>query len=311
MEPLGCWLRLSRVQMPTGLRKLALECDGVVTIAAALECGLTRSSVYRRVKAGEWRSHGNGVYTVADHPETVRTRLRVETLVLGDTAVLSGLSAAYWHGLADQEPKIITVTVPPGKNVLAVRKSVRLRYRDLEDADVITRGGLPVTGVPLSVLEGAVEGGAEVVDNALLLHRVSIAQLHTAAGRRRGRSGHPEMVRLLEGVGDGARSAAERVLATLLRRARIRGWVANHPTAGYFVDVAFPEKMLAVEIDGMASHGGARAFQRDRTRRNALIAAGWTVLNFTWADLIERPTYVTTSIHQSLTTPSDPRLRVL
>jgi very-short-patch-repair endonuclease len=122
---------------------------------------------------------------------------------------------------------------------------------------------------------------------------------------------HPEMVRLLEGVGDGARSAAERVVAVLLRRARIRGWVANHPTAGYCVDVAFLEEMLAVEIDGMASHGGARAFQRDRTRRNALIAAGWTVLNFTWADLIERPTYVPDSIHQSLAALTDPRLRVL
>ncbi len=301
MEPLGRLVRLIRVQMPGVLRKLALEHDGVVTIDAALDAGMSRSSVYRRVRAGEWRSHGNGVYSIADHPQTARTRLRVETLILGESAVLSGLGAAYWHGLADQAPRIITVTVPPSKNVLAVRKSVRLRYRDLEDADVVTRVGLPVIGVPLSALEGAVEGGAEVVDNALLLHRVSIAQLHAAAGRRRGRSGHPEMVRLLEGVGDGARSAAERVMATLLRRARIRGWVANYPTAGYYVDVAFPEKMLAVEIDGFASHGGARAFQRDRTRRNALTTAGWTVINFTWADLTDRPEYVTDCIRQALT----------
>ena len=81
MEPLGRLVRLIRVQMPGVLRKLALEHDGVVTIDAALDAGMSRSSVYRRVRAGEWRSHGNGVYSIADHPQTARTRLRVETLI--------------------------------------------------------------------------------------------------------------------------------------------------------------------------------------------------------------------------------------
>ena len=100
-------------------------------------------------------------------------------------------------------------------------------------------------------------------------------------------------------VSETVRGRRPNVMATLLRQARIRGWVANYPTAGYYVDVAFPEKMLAVEIDGFASHGGARAFQRDRTRRNALTTAGWTVINFTWADLTDRPEYVTDCIRQA------------
>ena len=107
------------------------------------------------------------------------------------------------------------------------------------------------------------------------------------------------MVELLE---SGARSAAERLAVTILRTAGIEGWVANHPTCGYEIDFAFLDRMVAVEIDGFAFHRDAETFQRDRTRRNALIAAGWTVLNYTWGDLRDRADYVATSISQALAT---------
>lgn len=105
------------------------------------------------------------------------------------------------------------------------------------------------------------------------------------------------MVELLE---SGARSAAERRAVTILDEAGIGGWVANHPSCGYEIDVAFIPQIVAVELDGFAFHRDAGAFQNDRTRRNALIAAGWTVLNFTWTDLSERAGYVASTIRQSL-----------
>ena len=56
----------------------------------------------------------------------------------------------------------------------------------------------------------------------------------------------------------------------------------------------------AVEIDGMAHHRDAEAFHHDRTRRNTLIALGWTVLNFTWPDLVERPGYVAVQVRRAI-----------
>jgi very-short-patch-repair endonuclease len=41
-----------------------------------------------------------------------------------------------------------------------------------------------------------------------------------------------------------------------------------------------------------AYHSGDDRFQRDRTKQNALIAAGWRVLRFTWIDISDRPAYV-------------------
>ncbi len=50
------------------------------------------------------------------------------------------------------------------------------------------------------------------------------------------------------------------------------------------VDLAFPEQRVAVEYDG-AWHGDPGQLTRDRRRLNALVAAGWTVLHVTAADL--------------------------
>lgn len=56
-------------------------------------------------------------------------------------------------------------------------------------------------------------------------------------------------------------------------------WIAR-------VDLAFPEVRLAVEYDGRAVHERLDVFVRDRQRQNDLVAAGWTVLRFTAADLL-------------------------
>lgn len=55
-------------------------------------------------------------------------------------------------------------------------------------------------------------------------------------------------------------------------------WIAR-------VDLALPDARLAVEYDGLGPHTANGAFSRDRARQNALVAAGWTVLRFTAADL--------------------------
>ncbi|MGB9377764.1 MAG: hypothetical protein WCB04_09670, partial [Mycobacteriales bacterium] len=56
---------------------------------------------------------------------------------------------------------------------------------------------------------------------------------------------------------------------------------------GQFVaraDLAWPERRVAVEYDG-AWHGAAGQLGRDRRRLNALVAAGWTVVHVTAAEM--------------------------
>ena len=92
---------------------------------------------------------------------------------------------------------------------------------------------------------------------------------------------------------EGTHAESEHRFVALLREAGITGWRANHLVRiggrRYFIDVAFPRALLAIEVDGLAHHSDRLAFQRDRRRQNDLVAAGWTILRFTWDDLVHRP----------------------
>lgn len=76
-----------------------------------------------------------------------------------------------------------------------------------------------------------------------------------------------------------------------MTQAGITGWVVNTilPGSTAVPDFLLERARLIVEVDGWAWHHTPERFQRDRSRQNGLILAGWRVLRFTWADLIERP----------------------
>ncbi|AZZ83111.1 MULTISPECIES: type IV toxin-antitoxin system AbiEi family antitoxin domain-containing protein [Gordonia] len=285
--------------IPTALRTLALAHDGLVTVDEAHEHGLSNGAIARRVKSGEWVREAHGLYRLADHPVTNRSRTRVATLSVSQDAVLSGLAAAWWHGVATKRPAVVTVTGPKSWKGTAVKGRKVIR-RTLSGADVVVHKGLRVTALPLSVLEGAVEDSMDVIDRALQREKVTVEALVAVYQRRRKCQGAAEMGKMLVLVGSGARSAAERLAVDVFEEHRITGWVANHPAAGYVIDFAFLAEKVAVEIDGMAYHRDTEVFQSDRTRRNVLITAGWTVLNFTWADLLEKPGYVAAQVEYAL-----------
>jgi very-short-patch-repair endonuclease len=57
-------------------------------------------------------------------------------------------------------------------------------------------------------------------------------------------------------------------------------------------------------VDGFAFHTTPEQFEGDRQRQNRLVAAGWTVLRFTWRDLTNRPAHVLATIQEVVTTLS-------
>lgn len=66
------------------------------------------------------------------------------------------------------------------------------------------------------------------------------------------------------------------------------------------VDFAYPEVRLALEVDGHDNHRTPSDFRRDLNRQNLLVAAGWTVLRFTWSDVVQRPAEVAATIRRQL-----------
>lgn len=270
--------------------------DGIITLAQARRGGLSQSAIQRRVRSGHWRRCSQGVYFVDDRPFTTAARIRAAVWGRGSMATASGLTAAWWLGLTTVEPNPVEVTVPRNSHGRG-GQGVRVRRRDLSEEDIFEDRGLRVTGVALTVLEASARrgGGATIMDSALQ-RRVNLGDLLRTHRRNRHRYGATAAQRMLDAAGGGARSEAERLVIQLLRRAGINGWYPNHPVGPYVVDIAFPARRVAIEIDGWAFHSDHHAFQKDRSRQNWLSLRGWHVLRFTWLDVTQYPDKVLSQI---------------
>ncbi|MDH3293979.1 MAG: hypothetical protein OER95_06610, partial [Acidimicrobiia bacterium] len=69
------------------------------------------------------------------------------------------------------------------------------------------------------------------------------------------------------------------------------------------VDLAYPDAGSAIECDSARWHRTTEAFENDPRRRNRLLAAGFRVLSFTWADYRERLNEVVATVRALLAGP--------
>ena len=183
---------------------------------------------------------------------------------------------------------------------------MRIIRRDVAYQDRAWHRTVRVTGPALSALAASVELGADgpaLLDRALQT-RVGFADVRAAYYRSLGSRGSERAGELIRAAADGSSAASERKFVGLLRAAGITGWQLNYPWNAAdprtTIDIAFVSARLAVEIDGWAWHHSPGRFQRDRTKQNDLIRAGWTILRFTWSDLTDRPTDVIRQVRELL-----------
>jgi very-short-patch-repair endonuclease len=92
----------------------------------------------------------------------------------------------------------------------------------------------------------------------------------------------------------------EKLFLRKLRTAVIPEPVRQHPCGSHFIDLAYPDAKLAIELDGLRDHFSADAFKRDRRRQNEIVLAGYTVLRFTWEDVQDRWPNVEATIRRAL-----------
>ena len=268
---------------------------------------MSRAEIAARVRSGEWTRDGSGVLRATDHPVTPRSRIRAAMLSLGEGATLVGRSAAFWWHLTDVPPAEIEIAVAHGRRVRA-RPGVRLLHRGVAPGERVVVDGVAVTKKPATVLAAvATLGlllGARFMDQALQAG-VDLDALRREHLRNAGRHGATLASRLLVLAGGGARSEAERTAHRALRVAGIGGWLANHEVQlrGYgqaFLDLAFTECRVLVEIDGWAYHRSVRAFVRDARRQNALVLEGWVVIRTNWFELQETPEVFVANVRDAL-----------
>lgn len=279
---------------------------GMATRHQILEMGVPERTLRRRVREGLLVRVNSQVLALPGLPMDLRANTRAALLV-HPHAIPTGPAAATFLGSGPwdrfewgDEPWLIHERTRAVRAHLVVHPGAR----------TVRTGNLIVTR-PADALVDLVRfwprtDALEVAQRGIVRGTVSLPFLTQAHARLTRLAGAKQLREVIEELSQGARSEAESRAISLLRDAGIAGWIANHRVRvgprRYVLDLAFPAHRLAVEIDGRAFHSDARAFQRDRHRQNDLVAAGWTVLRFTWSDLVDRPEYVLRAIHDALHT---------
>lgn len=267
---------------------------GCVSLGQARRCGLSDDAIARRVRSRQWRRVLPRVYVVRGTPATWQQSLWAALLWAGDGSVASGASAARLWGLPGFEAGPPEVTNPARGRT---RPGIVLHRAELPQAHTTRRAGFPVTTVPRTLVDVAARVGPERVD--YLMHHCLHMRLTTledleGVGRDQTGPGFPGARLLREalrsyGTGRAAASPLEVRLAQRIARSGLPPPTRQHEVRvhgrRYYLDFAWPEVRVAVEVDGYRWHSSRTAWERDRARLRELRRAGWTVVQATKEDV--------------------------
>jgi hypothetical protein len=271
---------------------------GVVTTAELAAFGLGKAAVARRAREGRLFRVHHGVYAVGRPDLTPSGRRMAAVLACGSGAVLSHRSAAVQHGLLPGAGSMTDVTrpAPAGRP----RRGIRVHSSTtLTAPDITTVDRIPCTSVARTLVDVGDREPARLVERATdqaevlgVFDLIAISEALERAGPRRG----PGVLKaILAELGQPTLTdrELEELMLELVRTAglhqpEVNAWITDDGWA-YKADFLWRAERLVVETDGRAFHSSRRAFEHDRLRDQRLILAGYTVVRFTWRQLVREP----------------------
>ena len=238
-------------------------------------------------------------------------RLAAVLLTAPPEAVVSHATAAGLWGVeiplqADRSGRV-DLTVPMSSRSES-RRDRKVHRTPLPDEDRTRRGALPVT-TPARTwrdLAGVLTPPALLaVTDQFLARWVTRDELaRHLQGRPTGR-GSARARDVLPIANPRAESPMESVLRWLVHEAGLPApdlqYVVRNAAGSVLgrADLAWPDRRVLVEFDGNV-HRERDVFVSDLRRQNRLVAAGWTVLRFTSADVLGRPAAVVAEIRRAI-----------
>lgn len=273
--------------------RIARAQHGLISAEQVMEVGGTADQIDWRVATGRWSRQRRGVYVVGAAPPTWEQSVLAACLAAGADAMASHRTAARLWELVDRSGRI-EVLMARDRRVRLSGVTVR-RSRLVVPSDRIVRSGIPVTSLARTLVDVSVGQSQSTVgswlDDSLRRHGLRIDDVRRCVARsaRPGRPGlrsiRLELGRRLPGYDPGDSELEIRALHAL-RAAGLPEPVQQHPvTLGEgrraLLDLAYPDDLIAIELDGWDVHRTRTAFDRDRSRANELALLGWRIYRFT------------------------------
>jgi very-short-patch-repair endonuclease len=274
------------------LLQMAADQHSVFSRAQALGIGLSPRAVDSRLARGLWTPLHRGVYVPAGITVGATQRIMAACLACGVDAVASYDSASLiWEFTAAID--LPHVSVPAG--VHRARPGIIVHQRNRLWA--VSRNGFRVTTPMLTLLDLADVYAEERLERTLddahrrgLISPTRLCEfLSLPTNRNRPGAG---ILRDLVAMRDGNRPIGSHLETLLFRALRVRGLplpLPQHPVPTRngmrYIDFAYPDVMLAIELDGLDGHAGRLALEADWSRQNDLEELGWTFRRFVWTQV--------------------------
>jgi hypothetical protein len=287
-------------------RRVHSRLTGPATKAAAQEAGLS----YWNLRHRDVVRLSRDTFLPRSLAGDVGARMAAVLLSAPERSVLSHASAARLWDLAiplQRQDERVHLTVLPGSSVRD-RTDRRIHRTPYVEEDVTGRLGFPVTTPQRTWrdLAAVLEPPALLaVTDQLVARWCTTEDLERQLSRRPGGRGSARSRAVLPLASPLAGSPMESVLRWLTHEAGLPAPVLQHVVRDHDdgfvgrVDLAWPDRKVLVEFDGNV-HRERDVFVDDLRRQNRLIAAGWTVLRFSSADLLGRPAEVMAEIRAAL-----------
>lgn len=270
------------------VRQIADRQHGRITGGQLARLGIPGSTIHNWMRHGYLVRALPKVYAVGHTAPSREADLWAAILYAGPGAMLSHGTAAHWRGLIIYPPSKIEVTTPrKTKSINAIK--VYNRREQARDS----HAGIPVTGIPQTMLDLAATQNLEVVRRALsVLDFQGQLDLQTLealdATRRHGRPGSTLLKQALK------RHQPEIAHTNGDFELRFLHWceqwnvpvpLFNRRLHGIQVDAHWPNTNLIVELDGRDNHRTKAQLHRDMTGDLTLRRHGLTVHRYEWTQL--------------------------
>jgi very-short-patch-repair endonuclease len=232
----------------------------------------------------------HGIFVRSEAQVDFALRCRAAALLVGGRGVLAGWAAAELLGASCAPSGAPVELVVPGGG--RSRPGLVVRSHGLASGEIVQMGGVRLTSPARTAFDlGRVSPvvhaimGVDALRCACELDLEDVratARWHLGA---RGASRLPEVLRRSTHL---AQSPMESRIRVAIEDAELPTPVLQHRVGPYYLDMAYPAQLLAVEHDGREHLTPERA-RHDLNRQAYVTRAGWTVVRFSAAVVLGQP----------------------
>ncbi len=248
---------------------------GLLTTGQLRALGFSDSAISRLVRSGIIIRVHRAVFRVPGSTQNLQQRALAACLACDGVA--SGVTAASLWRLIERPVDQVHVTVLRGRWPTHDGFSIH-RANSLPSSDVTHLGPIPITRVTRTIRDLPRLLQEEALDEAIRQRRVAPHDF-VDDGRFLGGLAKDRL-----GLGV-PHEKIERKAVALFKKLGLPAPVRQFRVGRYRLDLAYPDRKIAIELLGEVAHWGRVRFQHDIDRRNALELAGWRQIDLSWFDV--------------------------